>query len=199
MSEEELKSTLRGQYVTQVAADLERNEAERQRVLREVDALQGQLDDLQKDHAALLGMQAALQDGHSVSASASASRDSVFLPATRGSQSGAISAKAPKARKGRNGQPSLRVLVTNYLAHEGEPRSASEVASALALKYPARNVNVTVVRNAAEASVARGEVARTRQQKSVFYFSVKSADTAGQTDSSDTPQGETFSREDEEA
>lgn len=61
MTETPSESTdLKTQYIAQVAADLERNAKEQERLIGEIDALQEQLLGLRQDHAVLLHMQQAL-------------------------------------------------------------------------------------------------------------------------------------------
>lgn len=75
------------------------------------------------------------------------------------------SAKAGAAEK----QPSLAHLLGTLLAAHGEPRSAAEISAELIADHPQRNSNVNVVRNALEQLVAKSEVHRGKQNKSVFY------------------------------
>ncbi|MEU6546208.1 hypothetical protein [Streptomyces sp. NPDC046859] len=65
--------------------------------------------------------------------------------------------------------PSLVELVRGHLAERQEPRSAAEVASALAEQYPERGVKATVVRSTLEGLVARNQAHRSKQGRSVFY------------------------------
>ncbi|MEU6533927.1 hypothetical protein ABZ869_32610 [Streptomyces sp. NPDC046928] len=65
--------------------------------------------------------------------------------------------------------PSLVELVRGHLAERQEPRSAAEVASALAERYPERGVKATVVRSTLEGLVARNQAHRSKQGRSVFY------------------------------
>lgn len=61
MTETPSESTdLKTQYTAQVAADLERNAKEQERLIGEIDALQEQLLSLRQDHAVLVHMQQAL-------------------------------------------------------------------------------------------------------------------------------------------
>jgi len=65
--------------------------------------------------------------------------------------------------------PSLVELVRGHLTESNEPRSAAEVASALAERYPERGVKATVVRSTLEGLVARNQAHRSKQGRSVFY------------------------------
>ncbi|MFF9774329.1 hypothetical protein ACF1HJ_11795 [Streptomyces sp. NPDC013978] len=69
MTETPSESTdLKTQYTAQVAADLERNAKEQERLIGEIDALQEQLLSLRQDHAVLVNMQQALGAAASVAA-----------------------------------------------------------------------------------------------------------------------------------
>ncbi|MFF0303953.1 hypothetical protein ACFYTV_25035 [Streptomyces sp. NPDC004562] len=80
------------------------------------------------------------------------------------------SAKAVEAATSSSASsPSLVELVRGHLAERQEPRSAAEVASALAERYPERGVKATVVRSTLEGLVARTQAHRSKQGRSVFY------------------------------
>lgn len=49
--------SVQSQYEAQVAADLENNSTEQERLRAEIDSLQGQLETLERDHTMLLGVQ----------------------------------------------------------------------------------------------------------------------------------------------
>ncbi|MFF6806397.1 hypothetical protein [Streptomyces sp. NPDC012616] len=79
--------------------------------------------------------------------------------------------KAPAAKQASKAAdgPTLRDLVVGHLTREGAPRSALEVTEALTGAHPERGVKITVVRSTLEALVAKGQVRRSKQGKSVFY------------------------------
>ncbi|MDX3798973.1 hypothetical protein [Streptomyces sp. AK04-3B] len=79
--------------------------------------------------------------------------------------------KAPAAKQASKAGdgPTLRDLVVGHLTREGAPRSALEVTEALTGAHPERGVKITVVRSTLEALVAKGQVRRSKQGKSVFY------------------------------
>ncbi|MFD7082684.1 hypothetical protein [Streptomyces sp. NPDC059918] len=54
--------TLKSQYAEKVAADLDQNTGEQERIREEIASLQGRLAGLEQDHALLVGMRAALGD-----------------------------------------------------------------------------------------------------------------------------------------
>ncbi len=174
---QESNPTLQTQYAKQVDADLERNTREQERIRSEVATLQAQLEALQKDHELLVSMQAAL--GTPPGKKARAVRTAT-VPRARRAKAGSDNDKRPRkaaepksgAKAGKN-VPPLRELVVAVLARHQEPRSAAEVAQELAQEHPERTLSVTVVRNALEASVAKNQSERTKQQKSVYYRAVK--------------------------
>lgn len=171
---------LQSHYAQQVAADLERNLAEQERIRSEAAALQGRLEGLQKDHGLLVSMQAAVgapSAKNAKSARSAKEAKSASVPRARrrtnANTAGAENAKPDKAARAKTPAkavktaPSLRELVVALLAAHQEPRSAAEVAQELAQSHPERKAGVAVVRNALEASVAKNQSERTKQQKSV--------------------------------
>ncbi|MCX5263055.1 hypothetical protein [Streptomyces sp. NBC_00199] len=96
------------------------------------------------------------------SSKASAASKSASAPAVKKAP---VAKPASKAGDG----PTLRDLVVGHLTREGEPRSALEVTDALTGAHPERGVKITVVRSTLEALVAKGQVRRSKQGKSVFY------------------------------
>lgn len=195
-------TNLKAQYAAQVAADLENNAKEQERIGSDIAALQRQLEELERDHALLLSMQQALAadpaaapDGPAGGGTAKARLPRARRPkdgsperggrvtkaarrAPEGRQpKGATAARPARGRgaRGRTGGPTLREVVSRLLAEHHEPRSAAEITTALAESHPERKVSPTVVRNTLEALVAKGQAHRSKQQKSVFYTA---ADTA---------------------
>ncbi|MFE6894404.1 hypothetical protein [Streptomyces sp. NPDC057694] len=83
-------------------------------------------------------------------------------------------ASGGKKRGGR--QEPLRKLLLDLLRHHGEPLLAAELREELLEKYPDRNPTPQVVRNTLEASVAKGQIQRHRQQRSVLYTLVDAGD-----------------------
>lgn len=59
------------------------------------------------------------------------------------------------------------------LVERKSPSSAAEVAQELARTHPERSLNITLVRNALEASVARNQTERSKQQNSVYYSAIE--------------------------
>ncbi|KRD20948.1 MULTISPECIES: hypothetical protein [unclassified Streptomyces] len=102
---------------------------------------------------------------------APSSKASAASKSASASASASAVKKAPAAKpasKAGDG-PTLRDLVVGHLTREGEPRSALEVTDALTGAHPERGVKITVVRSTLEALVAKGQVRRSKQGKSVFY------------------------------
>lgn len=78
--------------------------------------------------------------------------------------------KAPGAPKSaKTPTPTLVELVRAQLTGPGAPRSAAEVAAGLERAHSGRSFKTTVVRNALENLVARGQALRSKEGASVFY------------------------------
>jgi hypothetical protein len=191
MSEVESATTgLKTQYATQVAADLERNTKEQERIGAEVAALQEQLHALQHDQALLVNLQRTLGAENSaqarpgteesVTAASSVPRQASAEPKPRRQKKTAAKSPGTKASTPAAKQPTLVGLIHTHLSQQTEPRSAAEITTALIQAHPGRGIKATVVRTTVEGLVAKGHVHRTKQGSSVFYTAVES-------DPSDTP------------
>ncbi|MFJ6573827.1 hypothetical protein ACIQNU_41185 [Streptomyces sp. NPDC091292] len=200
-------NTLKSQYAAQVEADLEQNVKEQDRISTEITALQEQLRSLEADKVLLEGMRQAL-DVRAATAGGSATalpqprtpgkavtrtagKRKTKSAAPKGSSKGAEKPTTGKsagkgsdkgASAGREG--TLREAVATFLGGQQEPRSAAEVATALAEEHPDRKIGLTVIRNTLEGLVAKGQAQRTKQQRSVFYTA---SDAAG-TDAGGAPE-----------
>ncbi|MFE9399159.1 hypothetical protein [Streptomyces flavidovirens] len=187
--------TLQAQYANQVDADLEHNTKEQERVRSEVAALQAQLEALEKDHELLVSMRAALgttpakktRATRTTSTAKAAPAAKTVVPRARRAKATSDNDKPSRktaqpdtGAKANKATPPLRELVVAVLAKHDEPRSAAEVTQELAQAHPERTLSVTVVRNALEASVAKNQSERTKQQKSVYYRVVKDGQQAAQ-------------------
>jgi len=167
MSDAEPVSTeLKAQYGAQVAADLERNVAEQERVAAELTQLQKKLEALRNDHALLVNLQQTLTTESSVPAPS--------VP--RQVPAGAVPVGRKKSTPGSRGkdatgakQPTLVELIRAHLLAQAEPRSAAEITDALTRAHPGRDIKPKVVRTTVEGLVARGRVHRSKQGSSVFY------------------------------
>ncbi|MET8685156.1 BlaI/MecI/CopY family transcriptional regulator [Streptomyces sp. NPDC004732] len=194
---------VQAQYAARVAADLEINRKEQERVGAEVSALQEQLQALENDHAVLLSMQQALgSPGTPATAAKKAAPRKKAVPAPRASANNARGAnartaksrtarsKTPVAAKGKDkattaapkasgkqpAVPTLVELIDNHLGQHNEPRSAAEITTALTQAVPDRTIKTTVVRTTVEGLVAKGRVQRTKQGSSVFYTAAAPAE-----------------------
>jgi hypothetical protein len=179
----ESNPTLQSQYAKQVDADLERNTREQEHIRSEAAALQAQLEALRKDHELLVSLQTTLGTPPVKQAKAAT------VPRARRTKTSTDTDKRPRKTakpkteakgKANKTAPPLRELVVAVLARHQEPRSAAEVAQELAQTHPERTLSVTVVRNALEASVAKNQSVRTKQQKSVYYSTIKKESAAEQ-------------------
>ncbi|MFF3645593.1 hypothetical protein [Streptomyces sp. NPDC002564] len=229
---------VQAQYAAQVAADLDANLKERERIRSEVAALQDQLQVLESDHALLVSMQQALSSAAPVNGAATKATSAKKAPAatkpraaktdakTNGKagtkaetkadaktdakadaksdlsttaaktvakggantgtkkagspaatkKSGAATKKAaaksktaPKVPAARSAGPTLVDLIREHLGAQHEPRSAAEIASALAKAHPERTIKATVVRTTVEGLVAKAQAQRNKQGSSVYY------------------------------
>jgi hypothetical protein len=82
-------------------------------------------------------------------------------------------AKAGAKRKPR--QPLLGDLLLDLLGGHDEPRPAKELRDELMTKHPDRSPTPQVVRNTLESLVAKGNLQRHKQQRSVMYTVITSA------------------------
>ncbi|MFD9541374.1 hypothetical protein [Streptomyces sp. NPDC060022] len=194
-------SNVQAEYAQKVADDLAINQVEQDRVRAELARLQEELFQLEGSEQVLVKMQAAL--GVSSTPKPKPGRKAAKIPATRSPKSKRVDGKAahaPKtdskpARRGENtaknagserrvGEPTWVELIGSYLARQSEPKSSAEIAAAVAEEHPQREVQVPVVRNTLELSVARGLVERHKQGRSVYYQTAPAGEEAA--DSSDT-------------
>ncbi|MFD3314908.1 BlaI/MecI/CopY family transcriptional regulator [Streptomyces sp. NPDC058694] len=202
MSEVESATTeLKTQYAAQVAADLERNTKEQDRIGAEVAALQEQLSALQHDQSLLVNLQRTLgaesleQAGSSDEEGVTAAKPSLPRQASAETKSGRrrkstaskpkkAAAKSPETKASSPGAklPTLVELIHNHLGRQSEPRSSAEISTALAQAHPDREIKPKVVRTTVEGLVAKGHVQRTKQGSSVFYTA---AETPAADDSAD--------------
>ncbi|RSN81874.1 hypothetical protein DMH26_36485 [Streptomyces sp. WAC 05379] len=186
---------LTSHYVAQVTGDLERNAKEQERISAEIASLQEQLAAVQHDHTVLVNVQQALGITQAP-AQPAAEAESAAVPsprqktgAARGRKKAGKATAAPKkaaARKpaakraeaAKAAQPTLVELIRRHLAGLEEPRSAAEISAALGQAHPERQFADKVVRVTLEGLVAKSQAERTKQGRSVFYTSPKSADAS---------------------
>lgn len=186
-------ATLRSRYVEQAASDLEevrrqqRELAERIKVLQQEEALLVDILSLaeripvEEAHPLHEQAQGELTPGPARSSAADASAPAPAA-AGRTTASGAPRGRAPGGpAKNKPRRPVLGDLLLQMLSSYEQPRLAKELRDELLEKHPDRTPTPQVVRNTLEALVAKGSVRRHRQQRSVMYSLVQSAQRAGQT------------------
>ncbi|MFF7760519.1 hypothetical protein [Streptomyces griseorubiginosus] len=184
------KNGVTTQYLARVADDLEQNLKEQERLGTEIAVLQSQLAELEADRAVLVSLQEALGASSAPATPAPAAPEPESAPAAtvvdkKDTTAPAKKARAKKpaavpvqrARKTKTAaakpaeprQPSLVTLARDFLTSQTEPRSAAEIAEALAQKHPDRGIKKTVVRTTLEGLVAKNHAQRSKQGSSVFY------------------------------
>ena len=184
------KNGVTTQYLARVADDLEQNLKEQERLGTEIAVLQSQLAELEADRAVLVSLQEALGASSAPATPAPATPEPESAPAatvvdTKDTAAPAKKARAKKpaavpvqrARKTKTAaakpaeprQPSLVTLARDFLTSQTEPRSAAEIAEALAQEHPDRGIKKTVVRTTLEGLVAKNHAQRSKQGSSVFY------------------------------
>ncbi|WP_406212519.1 hypothetical protein [Streptomyces canus] len=185
------------QYSTQVAADLETNLKEQERISGDIAALQEQLAALQHDHSVLVNIQQALgvtqttkestpstetaavpsprQKAKSAPRSKQATRKSTAAQERTTAKKSTAAQERTTAKKStaksetKAAQPTLVGLIRSHLSEQDEPRSAAEISAALVQAHPERDIKTKVVRVTLEGLVARSQAQRTKQGSSVFY------------------------------
>ncbi|MFD5401580.1 hypothetical protein [Streptomyces griseorubiginosus] len=184
------KNGVTTQYLARVADDLEQNLKEQERLGTEIAVLQSQLAELEADRTVLVSLQEALGATSAPATSAPAApepesspaatvvdKKDTAAPAKKARAKKPAAAPVPKARKTKTAaakpaeprQPSLVTLARDFLTSQTEPRSAAEIADALAQEHPDRGIKKTVVRTTLEGLVAKNHAQRSKQGSSVFY------------------------------
>ncbi|MEU0219931.1 hypothetical protein ABZ281_34790 [Streptomyces sp. NPDC006265] len=69
----------------------------------------------------------------------------------------------------KSAEPTLVELIRRHLAVQKEPRSATEISTALGQAHPHRDIAAKVVRVTLEGLVAKSQAERSKQGRSVFY------------------------------
>ncbi|WP_405658477.1 hypothetical protein OG379_01625 [Streptomyces sp. NBC_01166] len=189
MPEVVASSTVTAGYAQKVTEDLAATRRKQERVRAELARLEGELRQLEEGEQVLVKMQVVLGGPGKPTAGSGKGRKKASVPAARRGKSVAAQQKAPgkaKPSKKANSKGSTvkaaptkgadeetwAALAGSYLAGQREPKSAAEVAAALAEAHPQRKVQATVVRNALEQGVARGLLQRSKQGRSVYYTPV---------------------------
>ncbi|MFE3581695.1 hypothetical protein [Streptomyces vinaceus] len=136
--------TLKSQYAEKVAADLDLNTGEQERIRQEIASLQERLAGLEQDHALLVGMRAALGDVVTPVPAPRAGRKTVpaaavtAAPAKRTPAKG-TPAKGTPAKKETAGKPTVKKATVKKAA--AKPAAAKPTAAggkATAAKEPAK-------------------------------------------------------------
>ncbi|HET6354618.1 hypothetical protein [Streptomyces sp.] len=195
---DQLNTTLKAAYAGKVAADLAENAAEQDRIRAEIETLQAQLITLETDHALLESVSAALGDttgavpaprravkktADVAKKAASKKTADAVAPKKAGAKKDAakkttaVAAKKSAATPGgakaastaADKGPALTELIHAHLSSQSEPRTAREIAKALADANPGRNVNDNLVRTTTERLVGRSRVDRVKQGSTVYY------------------------------
>ncbi|MFF3456980.1 hypothetical protein ACFYXH_22125 [Streptomyces sp. NPDC002730] len=181
-------TTLKTEYADKVRADLERNRSEQERIRAEIETLQAQLATLESDHALLESMSAALGDetaaavpaprrGRKAAGITPAKKTTAKKTAAAASKPAAKSAAKKSAAKTAVQKPvdmvPLTDLIHQHLSGQSEPRTAREIATALAETHPTRNISDNLVRTTTERLVARSRVERAKQGSTVYYTAIK--------------------------
>jgi hypothetical protein len=193
---------LQSEYTDRVRADLEHNEAEQNRVRQEIEVLQAELVRLETDYELLRKMSVALGAGVETSSVPApragrkpAGSARAGKPGKKTASSGKTAAEKSSTPVGRamakkrtartavaggrkpaaDGSPALGDLIHGHLTAGEEPRTATEIAQALAEAHPGRNTGVNLVRTTTERLVARGRAERVKQGSTVYYSAITTA------------------------
>ncbi|MFI9469932.1 hypothetical protein ACIHBQ_20960 [Streptomyces sp. NPDC052492] len=173
-------ATLRSRYIERAASDLEENRHQQEELTKALARL--------KHEEALLVDILSLAERHEglrVAAESSAQkRSGTHVPAGRPAQPPSQQTTrrsahlrerrlkrvlAESGAKGKSRQPLLGEILTALLGAHSEPRLAKELHAELTAKHPDRSPTPQVVRNTLESLVAKGQVQRHKQQRSVMY------------------------------
>ncbi|MEU6290960.1 hypothetical protein [Streptomyces sp. NPDC046988] len=88
---------------------------------------------------------------------------------TGAARTSAASDRAKGGAKGKSRRPLLGDLLLELLGGHDGPRLAKELREELMAKHPDRSPTPQVVRNTLESLVAKGQIQRHKQQRSVMY------------------------------
>jgi hypothetical protein len=164
--------SLPARYNAMMTADLERVARERERISREVAALQARLRRLASDEAWLTGALQSLPPLPSVAEHTAAPAPALALaPAVddgRGRE-GACVERLPGRQPAARG-PALRDLVVGELLRQGGLLSSHDVALALRRAHPHRRIKEPALRRVLEELVEQSKAQRGRRGSRVFYF-----------------------------
>lgn len=185
-------ATLRSRYVEQAASDLEEIRRQQHELTEKIKVLQQEeallVDILTLAERTLSEEASPLPEQAQDEPTLAPARPTAGSAAARGAAGRTAGSGAPRGGTGggsakkKPGQPLLGDLLMQLLSSYGEPRLAKELRDELLVKHPDRNPTPQVVRNTLEALVAKGRIRRHRQQRSVMYSLVPSAQPAAAKD-----------------
>ncbi|MFE2875298.1 hypothetical protein ACFXG6_00280 [Streptomyces roseus] len=156
--------TLKSQYAEKVAADLDLNTGEQERIRQEIASLQERLAGLEQDHALLVGMRAAL--GDVVTPVPAPRAGGKTTTAVAGTAAGtAAAAKKTAARKAAVRKPAAKTATGRkkpaVKAAPAEPAKAVKAESAKA--EPVKPAKARLVKAAKEPAEAKDTAAKEKQ------------------------------------
>ncbi|MEU4011424.1 hypothetical protein AB0H30_23550 [Streptomyces pseudogriseolus] len=173
-------ATLRSRYAERAASDLEENRHQQEELakalvrLKHEEALLVDILSLAARHEGLLG--AAELPAQKESGTVIPAGRPVQPPAQQTTGRSAHlterrlkRALAESGAKGKSRQPLLGEILSALLGAHPEPRLAKELHAELTAEHPDRSPTPQVVRNTLESLVAKGQVQRHKQQRSVLY------------------------------
>lgn len=195
-------ATLRSRYMEQAASDLEENRRQQQEL---ADALAR----LKREEALLVDILALAEQYESLS-------EASELPVRKragqaGAKPGQSTARQPRkttgrsahmrerrikkamaeaGAKGRQRRPLLGEILTGLLGTHSEPRLAKDLREELMAEHPDRSPTPQVVRNTLESLVAKGQVQRRKQQRSVMYVLAGSTPGSARRKSAERAEGQ---------
>ncbi|GAA2154851.1 hypothetical protein GCM10009760_54190 [Kitasatospora kazusensis] len=183
----ESAASLRSRYVVQAASDLEENRRRQQELAGKIKVLR-QEEALLLDILSLAERYEASEDSsplpeqpqaEPVPARRGPRTDSAQGPAGPSGRGGGPGSKAKAAVKGKPKQAVLLGdILLELLAAHSEPRPAKELREELLERHPDREPTPQVVRNTLESLVAKAQVRRHKQERSVMYTLLR-ADQGG--------------------
>lgn len=164
MSENPNQTPIRDRYVSQISEDLERNR-------RQQGELKSQLEVLHAEET-------WLSDVLSLSGDKPESNRPAVVAQSGPASDREESNHAPQSQRARKrgAHPPLGGVIWQVLSTHDEPQTVTAVHREVTGLHPEREVSQQVVRNALEALVAKGRVARLKDQRSVTYTQSLSAD-----------------------
>lgn len=173
-------ATLRSRYIEQAASDLEENRHQQEELAKALVRLKHE-EALLVDILSLAERYEGLQGASELPAQ---KRPETHTPGGRPTQPPSQQttrrsahmrerrlkkALAESGAKGKSRQPLLGEILTELLGAHSEPRLAKELHAELTVQHPDRSPTPQVVRNTLESLVAKGQVQRHKQQRSVMY------------------------------